>query len=671
MTLCVDRGNRLLSWCQRQFEQQGELDCTVACTQGRLGAHKFVLSAFSDFLSGLISACPCEHPTIVLDIDLSQLTEVLNYVYYGSVPHRNTASFLHLVHRLRLHQPEGSVVANECCMLEADDGLVAGQSHCSAGAVHLQSGGSDVVCSDAKLDENSVLHNDGSVVADEVPGLVQLSTENLAEHLIAPDSSDSLCPQTELDQHEASVEPHTAHLPSFDHAQESEQALISAHRAAETEISLDTVTVTDSISLDTVTATDSSMIIEDRVMGKYDASEFMVRSVTDVAICYGRDDNGGASVTNTVDGYHTTLATEEPQQDPIGIHAGQAADSVQFNDDIFDNATEDCDLSSTGIISASVSSPNTTEPCAEGSVHVQIACSGEELSDSMAGSASAADNPVWCVVCGRNFSNSQSLRIHMRTHTGSRPYRCSQSDCGATFRQLSHLNAHQLTHSSSRPFRCDLCQSRFKCAGSLQRHLLVHDRLGSGFSGRQIKTHPRFTCSVCGKAAATASALQDHVRVHTNQRPFTCSVCGKGFKQKSHLTEHARIHSGLRPFQCLRCPSTFYNRTRFRLHQVQHLNRLVASGNEVEDLTESERRMPICPICSKRFINAGHLKQHQVRHEQTTQLFQCDHCHASFNSRRSLNKHVTSCRSRPPHESDLTASSEQCVNALPTDEFVV
>ena len=83
------------------------------------------------------------------------------------------------------------------------------------------------------------------------------------------------------------------------------------------------------------------------------------------------------------------------------------------------------------------------------------------------------------------------------------------------------------------------------------------------------------------------AAFDNHVRVHTNQRPFVCSVCDKGFKQKSHLTEHERIHSGQKPFTCAECGLGFYNRSRFEMHQVR---RAAVSG-----LTDE--RVESCCFC--------------------------------------------------------------------------
>ena len=54
------------------------------------------------------------------------------------------------------------------------------------------------------------------------------------------------------------------------------------------------------------------------------------------------------------------------------------------------------------------------------------------------------DGKFVCPVCGKKASSKQNINVHIRVHTGEKPYSCNV--CGKQFTQKSNLNSHKIVH---------------------------------------------------------------------------------------------------------------------------------------------------------------------------------------------------------------------------------
>ncbi|KXG51165.1 Zinc finger, C2H2 [Penicillium griseofulvum] len=102
--------------------------------------------------------------------------------------------------------------------------------------------------------------------------------------------------------------------------------------------------------------------------------------------------------------------------------------------------------------------------------------------------------------CGKSFAQKTHLDIHIRAHTGDKPFICKEPSCGQRFSQQGNLKTHQRRHTGEKPFQCEICHKRFAQRGNVRAHKLTHDQ------------SKRFDCRLdeCGKQFTQLGNLKSH-----------------------------------------------------------------------------------------------------------------------------------------------------------------
>lgn len=290
-----------------------------------------------------------------------------------------------------------------------------------------------------------------------------------------------------------------------------------------------------------------------------------------------------------------------------------------------------------------------------------------------------------CPKCDKTFDRAGKYESHTRVHTGEKPFQCDI--CLQRYSTKSNLTVHKKKHASDAPFpkkehkcpfcsklhaskktlakhvrrfhpdhiqefltkrkrksegwKCAICLKTFTRRPHLQEHMILHtqDRpfkcsfCDEYFKSRfarlkhQEKYHlGPFPCEICGRQFNDTGNRKRHIEcTHGGKRKWTCFVCGKSVRERTTLREHLRIHSGEKPHLCSICGQSFRHGSSYRLHLRVH---------------HDDKRYE-CVQCGKTFIRHDHLTKHQKIHSGE-KAHQCEECGKCFRRHDHLTVHYKS-----------------------------
>ena len=187
-------------------------------------------------------------------------------------------------------------------------------------------------------------------------------------------------------------------------------------------------------------------------------------------------------------------------------------------------------------------------------------------------------------------------------------------------------------------FNCPYCEKGFRLEKQMNRHFstehpkeikgpMTCEHCGKIYIGRtnlkahQKSTHNEMACAECGKIVKVGKLLYHIQQYHTanENKKYKCPTCGRGFVNKQARDDHINVHTGEKPHKCKYCPATFASNGTLGMHQRAHL------GIKRKPKPKSNAPEPDLPCeeCGKIFRGRAKLKIHKQHHHVESQCAVC------------------------------------------------